>query len=43
MFRCIAQTVYDALSLPAQGTAYMLTGWKNNPNERKSTRSNRRG
>jgi len=26
-----------------KGTALMLTGWKNNPNERKYSRSNRRG
>ncbi len=26
-----------------KGTQYMMTNWKNNPNERKNTHSNRRG
>ena len=30
-------------SVLSQGTQYMLTNWKNNPNERKNVRSNRRG
>ena len=31
------------LAVVVQGTQYMMTSWKNNPNERKYARSNRRG
>jgi hypothetical protein len=40
----VGQVMYSFVSSEnQQGTQYLLTNWKNNPNERKNARSNRRG